>query len=138
MAIRRRLKSLRGHMRRDKLAIYYKRIVSGPMGIVDTVIPEIGPVDIDLISRYREFTVTGVERQWALISAVRYLNAAGIEGDIVECGVFRGGNMMLAKELCRDIPVDRRFYLFDTFSGMSEPTDDDVSPVERPARETYS
>jgi hypothetical protein len=65
------------------------------------------------------------------------LNAAGIEGDIVECGVFRGGNMMLAKELCRDISVARRFYLFDTFSGMSEPTDDDVSPVERPARETY-
>ena len=45
--------------------------------------------------------------------------------------------MMLAKELCSDSPVARRIYLYDTFAGMSEPTDDDVSHVERPARETY-
>jgi hypothetical protein len=104
---------------------------------VQSLIPEIAPDDIDLIARYRDFTLTSIERQWALISSIRYLNAAGIEGDIVECGVWRGGSMMLAKDLCSDSQIARRIYLYDTFTGMSEPTGDDVSHIERPARETY-
>jgi O-methyltransferase len=95
------------------------------------------PATFELIARYRNFTPTSIERQWALMSSIRYLNAAGIEGDIVECGVWRGGSMMLAKDLCSDGPIARRIYLYDTFAGMSEPKDDDVSHGERPARETY-
>lgn len=104
---------------------------------VQNLIPEITPDEIEVLSRYREFTVTQTERQWALLSSIRYLNKAGIEGDIVECGVWRGGSMMLAKDLCSDSPNARQFYLYDTFSGMSEPTDDDVSHIEPPARQTY-
>lgn len=137
MSIRDRLRSLRGHMRRDRLTLYYKRLAHGPMAIVETVIPEISREDIELIAKYRNYTVTGIERQWALMSAIRYLNSAGVEGDIVECGVYRGGNMMLAKDLCRSNSLSRRFYLYDTFAGMSEPTGDDVSHVEKPAVETY-
>ena len=119
------------------LATSVKRAIHGQLATVQTLIPEIAPADVEMIARYRNFTLTSIERQWALMSSIRYLNAAGIEGDIVECGVWRGGSMMLAKDLCSDDPISRRIYLYDTFSGMSEPTDDDVSHVERPARETY-
>ena len=48
---------------------------------------------------------------------------AGIEGDIVECGVWRGGSMMAAAlTLLRLGDTDRDLYLFDTFAGMPEPT----------------
>jgi O-methyltransferase len=72
-------------------------------------------------------TMTGVERQWALISALRYLDRGNIPGDIVECGVWRGGNMMIAKHLSRYSHMKRAIYLYDTFSGMSEPTTADSS-----------
>jgi len=126
-----------GRKLRDMLATSVKRVIHGRLATVETLIPEIAPDDIELIARYRNFSLTSIERQWALISSIRYLNVAGIEGDIVECGVWRGGSMMLAKDLCTDSPIARRIHLYDTFAGMSEPTDDDVSHVERPAWETY-
>jgi hypothetical protein len=122
---------------RDMLATPVRRAIHGRLATVQNVIPEITPDDIEMIARYRTFTLTSIERQWALMSSIRYLNAAGIEGDIVECGVWRGGSMMLAKDLCSESSITRRIYLYDTFAGMSEPTDDDVSHIERPARETY-
>jgi hypothetical protein len=69
-----------------------------------------------MIARYRNFTLTSIERQWALISSIRYLSAAGTEGDIVECGVWRG-SMMLAKDLCSGSPIARRIHLYDTSPG---------------------
>ncbi|MCC6947652.1 MAG: class I SAM-dependent methyltransferase [Bradyrhizobiaceae bacterium] len=91
------------------------------------LIPEITPAQLALIERYRPFTMTSIERQWALISAVEYLNRTQAPGDIVECGTWRGGNMLLAKDLCHGATIERKFYLYDTFTGMSEPTEHDVS-----------
>lgn len=137
MRIRGRMSSLRGRKGRDVLVGSVKRLIHGRLAIAKTLIPEIASTDVEMLARYRSFTMTSVERQWALMSSIRYLDAAGIEGDIVECGVWRGGNMMLAKDISRNSPVSRRFYLYDTFAGMSEPTDNDISHVEPPARETY-
>jgi hypothetical protein len=90
-------------------------------------IPEISDDEIAIIDRHKKLTMTNIDRQWALISAVKYLNRGNIEGAIVECGVWRGGNMLIAKELCRGAGVERDVVLFDTFTGMSEPTIADVS-----------
>jgi O-methyltransferase len=101
------------------------------------LIPEATPDEIALMARFKDLTMTGIERQWALLTAVRHLNRAKIAGDIVECGVWRGGNMMLAKALCGVRSVARRFVLFDTFAGMSEPTAADVTHTQEPARERF-
>jgi O-methyltransferase len=100
-------------------------------------IPEISVDEVALIRRYAPFTMTGIERQWALIKAVQYVNANKIAGDVVECGVWRGGNVMLAKELCRGASIARKFYLFDTFTGMSPPTAADITSAGADARPTY-
>jgi hypothetical protein len=81
--------------------------------------------------------MTSSERRWALISAIKYLNRAGVEGAIVECGVWRGGNMLIAKDLCNEEKANRKVYLFDTFTGMSEPTDHDVSSLGDVALDEY-
>lgn len=80
-------------------------------------------MDIRLLKEIAPLTMTQIERQWAMLSAVRYVDRADIEGDIVECGVWRGGNMILAKKVCAK---PRKFWLYDTFAGMSEPTQADV------------
>ena len=97
---------------------------------LERVIPEISPAEKALFQRFSAYTMTGAERQWALTSAIAYLNANRIAGDIVECGVWRGGNMLIAKELCKGSPLARRFYLYDTFTGMSAPGAAEVSARE--------
>ncbi|HLL26502.1 MAG TPA: TylF/MycF/NovP-related O-methyltransferase [Xanthobacteraceae bacterium] len=104
---------------------------------IEKIIPEISADEAALLRRYAPFTMTSIERQWALIKAVDYLNANRIGGDFVECGVWRGGNLMIAKELCRKSAVERKFYLFDTFAGMSSPTAADVTYAGADAGDTY-
>ena len=49
-----------------------------------------------------------------------------IPGDFVECGVWRGGNTLAAAlSYLRHGSRLPDLYLFDTFEGMSEPTDVD-------------
>lgn len=72
-------------------------------------------------------SMTSIERLYALYQAVRYVAAAGVPGDFVECGVWKGGSvMMMALALLGVGVADRDIYLFDTFAGMPEPTDKDV------------
>ena len=50
----------------------------------------------DFISLY---TMTSLERIYSLFQAVEYITRKGIKGDIVECGVWRGGSMMLVTKM---------------------------------------
>jgi O-methyltransferase len=74
------------------------------------------------------YTMTGIERVQALVNASRYVVAANIQGAIVECGVWKGGSMMaVARTLLECGASDRELWLFDTFSGLTEPTNLDAS-----------
>ncbi len=69
------------------------------------------------------------ERLYAQFQAVQYAVRNGLEGDIVECGVWRGGaSMLTALTLLSLGDTTRRLWLYDTFAGMTEPTAVDVSP----------
>jgi len=79
-----------------------------------------------ILRRIANYTMTSFERQIALIHAVRHLVRIGIPGCFVECGVWRGGSTMAAAlTLAQEGDTDRDLYLFDTFEGMSHPTDAD-------------
>lgn len=83
---------------------------------------------VETIMQVRDYTMTSIERLNGLCEAVRYVSENKIEGDIVECGVWRGGSMMaIASMLSRFDDKERELFLFDTFEGMSEPTEHDVS-----------
>ncbi len=83
--------------------------------------------DIELCRRVGPYTMTTPARIYALVRAVEYVSARAIPGALVECGVWRGGSMMaVALTLLRLGITDRDLYLFDTFSGMTAPTDEDV------------
>lgn len=94
--------------------------------------PEINfPVDYDeparaIIRAVKPRTMTSPEKLNALIYAVRYVVKHKIPGDIVECGVWRGGSMLAAaKALTEAGDTSRHLHLYDTFEGMSEPTEHD-------------
>ena len=79
----------------------------------------------------QKLTMTSVERLVALSRAIDYLVKNEIAGDLVECGVWRGGSMMLAaKRLIQLNEQHRKLFLFDTFEGMSDPDEKDVSAID--------
>ncbi len=96
--------------------------------------PEATAEEAALIEKFRPYTMTGEHRQWTLLKAVDYLDRRSIPGDIVECGVWRGGNMMMVKAARGASPIHRRQFLYDTFAGMTEPTDDDIGADGRQPR----
>lgn len=84
------------------------------------------------------YTMTNVSKLGAAIDAVEYVVRSGIEGAIVECGVWKGGSSMaMAMKLMNMNAASRNLYLYDTFSGMSAPTAHDVSTNGRVAMEKY-
>jgi O-methyltransferase len=79
-----------------------------------------------VIERVRPRTMTQPEKLFGLILATRYVVANGIPGDIVECGVWRGGSMQaVALALLECADVTRDLHLYDTFEGMTPPQDVD-------------
>lgn len=75
-----------------------------------------------IIQRVQPYTLTPPERIMALCDAVRYIVRNGIEGTIVECGVWRGGSMMAAASTLVELGAsDRELYLFDTFTEFPKP-----------------
>jgi O-methyltransferase len=84
--------------------------------------------DVELYRRVDQYTMTTPPRIYALARAVEYVAARGTPGAIVECGVWRGGSMMAAAlTLLRLGVADRELYLYDTFSGMPPPTEEDTT-----------
>jgi O-methyltransferase len=85
--------------------------------------------DIEICRRVAPYTMTTPTRIYALMRAVDYVVDRNLQGAFLECGVWRGGSMMAAAlTLLRRGVTDRELYLFDTFSGMTPPTEADVKP----------
>jgi hypothetical protein len=77
--------------------------------------------------RAAPYTMTSVERMFGLWQAVLHVSRHGVPGDVVECGVWRGGSSMLAALALRHAGDERRaLWLYDTFAGMTEPGDEDA------------
>jgi hypothetical protein len=99
-------------------------------------VADLAPADRAIVARVAPYTMTSLERRASLIGAVDHLVRHGIEGDIVECGVWRGGSMMAAAlALMARGQTHRHLWLYDTFEGMSEPTAADRSHDGVPARQ---
>jgi hypothetical protein len=91
-------------------------------------IPDDFDADVkNIIGQVRPFTMTSPERLNALCHAAKYISTNGIEGDIVECGVWRGGSMLaVARVLDTMDDWSRTLWMYDTFEGMSKPTEHDL------------
>lgn len=70
----------------------------------------------------RRLTMVNFEGLLATLMACKYVLENSIEGDFVECGVWRGGNAIVAAEMFRLHGSQKHVWLFDTFLGMTAPT----------------
>lgn len=91
-----------------------------------------------LLARCRPHTMTSAARLLALADSVRYVVTRGIPGAFVECGVWRGGSVLAMILTLQELGAsDRDIHLFDTFEGMTEPTEHDTSPFHEPALQSW-
>jgi len=80
------------------------------------------------VAKVKPYTMTSPARLFSLIEAVKYIHRHGIAGDIVECGVWKGGSMLAAADTLVALnDTSRMLYLYDTYEGMPPPTSDDVN-----------
>jgi hypothetical protein len=95
------------------------------------------PETREIVRLVRPYTMTSHDKIQALVAAVRYVERAKVPGAIVECGVWRGGSMHAVARVLDGLgDHDRELYLFDTFEGMTEPTERDIRvKVDKPAAE---
>jgi hypothetical protein len=83
---------------------------------------DLEPEFLALYEQCREYTMTSWERLYALYKSVQYVVENKIPGDLVECGVWRGGSMKLVAHVLQSLgDTDRTLFLYDTFEGMTEP-----------------
>ncbi len=94
------------------------------------------PVFEQIWEQVKPYTMTSVERGYALYTAVKFIVEKKVNGNIVESGVWRGGSsMLIALTLLELNSVDRDIYLFDTYSGMPEPSSVDVDLYGKTAKD---
>lgn len=97
---------------REQLAIQLPDASDTQRAIIEAVTPD---------------TMTSPERILALCEAVSYVCQNRIPGEIVECGVWKGGSMAAIARTLESLDAsDRQLWMYDTFEGMSSPTENDV------------
>ena len=61
---------------------------------------------IDMINISKQFSMTDETRMYAVAQAVEHIHHLKLKGDFVECGVWRGGNLILLNKLNKFLKKD--------------------------------
>ncbi|MCO6499701.1 MAG: class I SAM-dependent methyltransferase [Vicingus serpentipes] len=86
-----------------------------PKDITDTTF-------IEFYNKCKAYSTCSIEPMYNLYKSVEYIVKNNISGDLVECGIFKGGSaMMMCYSLIHFGDTKRKVYLYDTFEGMSAP-----------------
>lgn len=99
-----------------------------PMDITD-------PQFLRLFRKCNPYSFTGIAPLFSLYACMKYIIENKIEGDFVECGVWKGGSAMMMALVLKEAGItDRKLFLYDTFEGMSEPGAEDEDFRGNPAK----
>jgi hypothetical protein len=102
-------------------------------------LPDLEEEFLALHERVSPYTMTSIERMYALWQATRHVVTRGIDGAFVECGVWRGGSsLLMALTLLALNDRSRKLYLFDTFEGMPPPSAEDIAYTGEPAADVLA
>ena len=85
-------------------------------------IEEINKYEKELIETCSKYSMTTSLNMWSLLQSFYYIKNNNIEGDFVECGVWKGGNLILLQKLMEKYKIKKNIFAYDTFEGMPEPT----------------
>lgn len=98
---------------------------------------EVNKYEKKLINKCLQYSMTNFERMWSLIQSFHHVRQEFLVGDFVECGVWKGGNIILLKKLIEKFNFKKNIYGFDTFEGMVDPSFYDVNYNNKSAKKMF-
>lgn len=101
-------------------------------------IAEIHQRELDIIKSISNFSMSTPANHWAIIQSIKHISKNNIDGDFVECGVWKGGNIILFKLIADQQQLNKKIYAFDTFEGMPEPGGMDFDLKNIDAKKTFN
>jgi len=84
------------------------------------------PQELEVIKSNLALTLTSPARMAATMRSLKYVVKNEIPGAFVECGVWKGGQVIAGAEQLKILKEEREIFLFDTFAGMTEPSEVDI------------
>ena len=93
--------------------------------------------DSEIIQLVKPYTAVSYERLENVLMLVERAVRENVPGDFAEVGVWKGGVVMAMALKCKQLCVDRTIHLYDTFTGMTPPTDNDVDLAGVRARDIF-
>jgi hypothetical protein len=79
------------------------------------------------ISIVSPYSMTSIERIGSLYDSLEHIRLNNIEGDFVECGVWKGGNILGIMEYLNFYNIKNvNVWAYDTFQGMTAPEEVDI------------
>ena len=99
----------------------------------DQKIIELSKDDNELINLVSNYSMTPKIRIFNLLQSLRHIKHNKILGDYVECGVWKGGNIILFKKFIEneDLQSNKKIFAFDTFEGMTKPDENDYDLLSK-------
>ena len=80
-----------------------------------------------IIYKSKKYSITDYKALYSVTQSIKHIYTNKIDGDIVECGVWRGGNIILIKEMIKYYKLKKNIFAFDTFEGMTAPSRNDIN-----------
>lgn len=102
------------------------------------LIAEINQSELDILKKISNFSMSTPANHWAIIQSIKHIYKNNIIGDFVECGVWRGGNLILFKIISEKLNLKKNIYAFDTFEGMPAPGEKDFDLKNIDAKKIYN
>lgn len=93
--------------------------------------------DSEIITFVKPYTSVSDERIQNVLTLVERVVRENIPGDLAEVGVWKGGLLMAMALKCKQLGVTRTVHAYDTFTGMTAPTDNDVDLAGNRARDIF-
>jgi O-methyltransferase len=90
-------------------------------------IAEISENEFKILNEISEYALSSRANQWSIIQSLKYIKNKNINGDIVECGVYKGGSILLILKILKLLDLNKKVYGYDTFEfGFDKLSDYDT------------
>ncbi|MDH5380862.1 MAG: TylF/MycF family methyltransferase, partial [Cyclobacteriaceae bacterium] len=77
--------------------------------------------ELEALAMIKKHTMLNKRRLGNIVEIMEYISKSKLQGDIVECGVWKGGSVALMAFASKRLGVTRKLHLFDAFDDICEP-----------------
>ena len=80
------------------------------------------------LEKISEIALSSTANQWSIIQSLKHIKEKNVPGEIVECGVYKGGSLILICLIAQMLKLNRQIIGYDTFEeGFDKISEFDLS-----------